>query len=168
MNFDKTLDDINEIIIQWIRLATENADLTIISAEGEGVTPTGEYCTIYIYNATSIGMGATAEELLQGWEQIDLHQSQLVKYTMSVIFNRGNAHDYARKVLNFPNTNKSRNFLFDKNLSINVPNTFRVLDEAISGKRIQRANVDLSLISNSKYVETVNVIDEVDINVSSS
>ena len=171
---NKSNQDIYNFLIAWIREAIGDPDFIIIIANQDGVQPRDEFATIVVQSKTSKGLGAINEDLIlrrvdgteDDWEEaIDLHQTGLFDSDVSLQFFRGDAHEYARKVLFFPNTHSSKMMLGRENLSLFVPKNYTTLDQTEDTEYIPRTQIDLLLQSSTEYVETVNVINEVDLDI---
>ena len=164
---DKTTDKIYELLIRYIRAATKNASLKILVGNQRGNEPTGEYCTMMMVSNQSLGLGITEEnEDPEDPEAVILTSSSTYETKISIQFYRGNAHEYARRLMHFPNTEHSYYILAKTNVTVSVPSSYRNIDESLHDGWISRTQIDLTLRSTSEYVETVGLIDEVDVLVS--
>ena len=117
----------------------------------------------YTPDGASTGIATVADQ--EESDTITLNQSSLREVSLSVEFLRGDAHDYMRKVMNFPNTNASKEFMFGKGMSVFIPNMYRNLDDTLPDGFTARAQIDFRLHCSTEYAETVNAIDDVDITV---
>ena len=163
----RTDNDIEEILIAWIKLALSNPSFRVIVSNENGKEPMGSFASLLVITSTSVGVGANINTYDSVNDDFKLLSSSLREVDVSLNFYRDNAHENMRQVMHFPNTNASEEFLFDKGLSLFIPDTYRNLDELENDGFIKRSQIDLRLHCASEYVETVNAIDEVPLTVES-
>ena len=164
---DKTDKDLNVILIAWIKLALGDSAFKVIVGNDKGKEPSGSFASILVMSSASIGMGASDTASHTDPNLLYLAGTSLREVDYSINFYRDDAHENMRQLMHFPNTNASQEFLFDKEVSLFVPDTYRNLDDLESDGYIKRAQMDLRLHSAIVYVETVNAIDEVSLSIES-
>jgi len=168
---DKTTNDIYAQLIPWIRAAIGDETFTVIVGHQRAEEPQTPYCSMYMLSNSSVGMGAVHEVLVPessegaGDQYIDRVQTQLYRMEISIQFCRDGSHENMRKLMHFPNTEKSYYMLTETNLVIQVPRSYRNLDMQLGDGWVRRTQMDLILISSTEYAETVGVIEEVGLSI---
>jgi len=164
---DKTTNDIYELLIQYIKNATGNPSLKVIVGNQRSGEPSGEYCTILMLSNSSVGLGSTEEVVDESNPSLMIRkESSTYEMQVSVQFHRGMAHEYARKLMHFPNTELSYYLLAGTNVAVVAPNSYRNLDDPLNDGWVPRSQLDLTLRSSTEYAETIAVIEAVDVLVS--
>lgn len=162
--------EVIKILIEWVRLALSNPEFVVIEANQNGYEPKGSYASLLPYNGSSVGLGASRYSLQKADENTFDHATSSIRdVPVSLNFYRDNAHEYARQIMHFVNTNTSKEYFGKKKyISLFVPDSYRRLDELEDSGLIERAQIELRLHCASDYVETVNAIDEVVVNINDS
>jgi hypothetical protein len=170
---NKTDDNLYVDLIAWLKLAVETPSFKIIEGNQRGAVPTGSYATILVINSSSVGMAGELQEFVEGLDNpapdgaFGVATSSLREVTVSLQFYRDGAHENMRKVMHFLATNTSKEFLFEKGISIFIPSSYNNLDDIEGDGAISRSQMDLRIHCASEFVETVNAIDDVQLSIQS-
>lgn len=178
---DVTTDSIYELLIKYIRMAIGKPEFNIVVAKQDVVELSGEYATILAYHDLSHGTGQAVEKYFPPVDEVPAvgdvpaipaveqfykrAESALRSTAVSVQFHRGNAHEYARKVMGFASTERARILFETENVALQVPSSARTLDRFIGSGWKKISQIDLTLISSTEYVETVGVIEEATVQI---
>jgi len=124
---NKTNDDLYIDLIAWIRLAIGDSGFVVIESHQRGKAPAGPYATLLVTSSSSVGTAASFREFIEGLTlpapdgAFGLATSTIREVMVSLQFYRTGAHDNMQKVMHYPATNASKEYLFNKGISIFYP-----------------------------------------------
>jgi hypothetical protein len=168
---NKTDDNLYEDLIAWLKLAVGDSAFRVIQGNQRGKEPMGAYASLLVINSSSVGVAAELQEFVEGLNEpapdgaFGVATSSLREVTMSLQFYRDDAHENMRKVMHYNATNASKEFLFEKGISIFIPSSYNNLDDIEGDGAISRSQMDIRIHCASEFVETVNAIDDVTLDI---
>ncbi len=182
---DSTNNELYKLLIPYIRKAVGVPTLRCIIGNQNASELSGEYCSMLIMSSQSVGMGVSTNTFVAAThaipddeeteedesvpaveEHFSRRTTALSDTKVSVEFYRGRAHEHARKLMMFPQTEAAYELLAPVNVVIKPIRDYRTLDYTSGGQWVARTQIDLYLQSSSEYADTVGVIDEGTIDVS--
>lgn len=166
-----TEQDIYTFLIAWVRAALgDERFVMLVGYQKHARAPQGPYGSLYTTSTSTIGTGIRREVEYtvddppnDPIEKIDVHTSDTQISTVSLQFYDTNAHDNMRSIMNFGNTNTSREMLYTSGFSLLLPTSSRNLDDLLPDGFLERSQIDLTIQSSNEYIETVDVVTGVNV-----
>lgn len=160
-NFNTTDVEIYKTIIKLVRGSIGDDSFDVIVGNQSGREPNGSFAVIYDISSQTNGMAGSGYDADD--EQAVITISQLIKRRYMIQFWRSGAHDNAFVFCSFIQSQSALDILYDTNIAVSCADTITRIDEEFGGAFMEGASVDLFVRTSSAFVETVPVIDDVDI-----
>ena len=159
--YNTTDVEIYETLIRLIRKSVGDDEFTVIVGNQSGREPNGEFAVIYDIASQTRGM-ASADWDSNETEAV-VTTSQLVRRKYMIQFWRGDAHDNAFVFCAFTQAQSCLDILYGTNIAVFVSDSVTRIDDEFGGSFVAGASIDVIVETSSAFVETLDVMDDVEL-----